>query len=144
MNGSNASFALLKVFGMCNYIVYAIKQFHRYNDFNDMRINLRENFRKIYKNADFFYVGSYSTICNKYSALSTTSPQNMTFTSTHFPVHSSGRGHTHADISATNKTKGSTTTQTAENIFSSMTGREPSSDDLIENSKILLFYPMNV
>nr|XP_034337967.1 uncharacterized protein LOC105336227 [Crassostrea gigas] len=91
MNGSNASFALLKVFG------------------------------------------SYSTICNKYSALSTTSPQNMTFTSTHFPVHSSGRGHTHADISATNKTKGSTTTQTAENIFSSMTGREPSSDDLIEN-----------
>lgn len=109
-----------------------------------MRINLRENFHKIYKNADFFYVGNYSAICNKYSALSTTSPQNMTFTSTHFPVHSSGRGHTHANISATNKTKESTTTQTAENIFSSMTGREPSSDDLIENSKILLFYPMNV
>lgn len=109
-----------------------------------MRVNLRENFRKIYKNADFFYVGSYSTICNKYSALSTTSPQNMTFTSTHFPVHSSGRGHTHDEMSATNTTKESTTTQTAENIFSSMTGREPSSDDLIENSKILLFYPMNV
>ncbi|XP_065934706.1 uncharacterized protein [Magallana gigas] len=91
MNGSNASFALIKVFG------------------------------------------NYSAICNKYSALSTTSPQNMTFTSTHFPVHSSGRGHTHDDISATNKTKGSTTTQTAENYFSSMTGRELTSNDLIEN-----------
>lgn len=68
----------------------------------------------------------------------------MTFTSTHFPVHSSGRGHTHADIYTANKTKGSTTTQTAENIFSSMTGQEPSSTDLIENSKILLFNPMNV
>lgn len=99
---------------------------------------------KIYKDADFFYVGDYSTICNKYSALSTTSLHNVNFTSTHFPVHSSGRGHTHDEMSATNKTKGSTTTQTAENIFSSMTGREPSSDDLIENSKILLFYPMNV
>lgn len=31
MNGSNASFALLKVFGMCNNIVYSIKQFHRFN-----------------------------------------------------------------------------------------------------------------
>lgn len=30
MNGSNASFALIKVFGMCNNMVYAIKQFHRY------------------------------------------------------------------------------------------------------------------
>lgn len=109
-----------------------------------MRINLRENFHKIYKNEIFFYLGNYSAICNKYSVLSTTSPQNMTFTSTHFPVHSSGRGHTHDEISATNQTKGSTTTQTAENIFSSMTGQEPSSDDLIENSKILLFNPMNV
>lgn len=91
INGSNASFALLKVFGNC------------------------------------------SAICNKYSVLSTTSPQNMTFTSTHFPVHSSGRGHTHDEMSATNTTKESTTTQTAENIFSSMTGQEPSSNDLIEN-----------
>lgn len=109
-----------------------------------MRINLRENFHKIYKNEIFFYLGNYSAICNKYSVLSTTSPQNMTFTSTHFPVHSSGRGHTHADISATNQTKRSTTTQTAENIFSSMTGREPSSNDLIENSKNMLLNPINV
>ena len=54
MNGSNASFALLKVFGMCNYIVYLIKSSIDFMKFNYMRINLRENFLRVYKNADFF------------------------------------------------------------------------------------------
>lgn len=54
MNGSHASFALLKVFGMCNYIVYAIKSSIDLTKFNNMRINLREHFPRVYKNADLF------------------------------------------------------------------------------------------
>lgn len=83
MNGSNASFALLKVFGMCNYIVYLIKSSIDFMKFNYMRINLRENFPRVYKNADFFFfLGSYLTLCSKYDILSTTSPHNKNFLST--------------------------------------------------------------
>lgn len=55
MNGLNVSFVLLKVFGMCNYIVYLIKSFIDFMKFNYMWINLRENFFRVYKNVDFFF-----------------------------------------------------------------------------------------
>lgn len=112
---------------------------------NDMQINFRGNFYKIYKNADFFFVhvGNYSTICKKYGTLSTTSLYNMTFESTKFPVLSSDRGHTHDDMSSLSTTNNTTdevaTTGTAESIFSSMTRRELTASDLIEICKIIYF-----
>lgn len=69
--------------------------------------------------------------------------------STKFSVHSSGRGHTHPDMSSlftTNYTIDEVpTTDISGNIFSSMAGIELTSCDLIRICKILVdFYSMNV
>lgn len=69
--------------------------------------------------------------------------------STKFSVHSSGRGHTHPDMSSlftTNYTIDEVpTTDISGNIFSSMAGIELTSCDLIKICKILVdFYSINV